>query len=49
MGEWSKLEIPWYDKTLNNCPECGSNDISQTYSIPIKPNNEPPKKTSREV
>jgi len=44
MGEWSKLEIPWYDKTLNNCPECGSNDISQTYSIPIKPNNEPPKK-----
>ena len=30
-----------YDKTLNNCPECGSNDIliimSHTYSIPIKP------------
>lgn len=33
-----------YDKTLNNCPECGSNDISHTYSIPIKPTNESPKK-----
>lgn len=22
-----------YDRTLNNCPECGSNDIFYTYSI----------------
>ncbi len=49
MGGWSTLEIPWYDRTLNNCPECGSNDISHTYSIPIKPTNEQPKKPVENV
>lgn len=44
MGGWSTLEIPWYDRTLNNCPECGSDKVSHSYFISIKPTNEPPRK-----
>jgi len=24
-----------YDRTLNNCPECGSNDTSLVFLIPV--------------
>lgn len=33
-----------YDKTLYNCPECGSDKVSHTFFIPIKPTNKPPRR-----
>ena len=33
-----------YDRTLNNCPECGSDKVSHSFFIPVKPTNEPPRK-----
>ena len=49
MGGWSTLEIPWYDKTLNNCPECGSDKVSYSYFISIKPTKEPPRKPEEKL
>jgi transcription elongation factor Elf1 len=43
MGE---LNLPLnmiYDRTLNNCPECGSDKVSHSYFISIKPTNKPRK------
>jgi len=37
-----------YDKTLYNCPECGSDKVSHTFFITIKPTNKPPS-TRRKV